>query len=484
MITRLREEQGVALVVALLVTFVVMLLSTVVVSQAIHNTGQSGYDRKRLTSVNAAEAGLNYYYNYLQEIEPENLVTTPVTLPLGAAPGTVELTATPTFYADEAGTIPFSGTPSNNNHPRSMVVTSVGTTNDGTERTMESFVVLNPIYGGLTGAIVTNSSTTFNNNFTVNGNNGNDGHVHVLNGNFVVPSGLETIKGDVWVTNGYASIGTNLHIYGELWAGGIPPNGHVTVNHPQALIDRDVKSTSSSVTVSQGTVVGGAYYCTGSPPGSNVQGSKIQTCDLGIPPTEPFPQIQYVQSGWESEGYYIHPAFTGATACTDARNYVEGSGSGTFQGGAGVPSGYTGVVVYIDATCTYGSSNNVTVTLGKNLAILTEGGINLSQRSNWNGSGTTKNLYLMSPWPASGSPSCPTQNVTLGNNTGFNSLVQTFVYSGCTVTMNNNNSAFNGQVLGSSVTVGNNFNMTYKPVLVPGAEVIGFEQDIAYIREV
>jgi hypothetical protein len=90
----------------------------------------------------------------------------------------------------------------------------------------------------------------------------------------------------------------------------------------------------------------------------------------------------------------------------------------------------------------------------------------------------------MSPWPASGSPSCPTQNVTIGNNTGFNSLVYTFVYSACTVAMNNNNSPMQGQVVGSTVTVGNLFNMTYKSLTVPGAEIIGFEQDIAYIREV
>lgn len=479
MMTKLREEEGAALVVALLVTFVVLLLSTVVVSQSIHNTGQSAYDRKRLTSVNAAEAGLDYQYNYLQTVEPENLVMTPVTLPLGSAPGRVEFTSTPTFYADEDGTIPFSDPPSNNNHPRSVVITSVGTTNDGTERTMESFVVLNAIYGGLTGAIVTNSTVNFTNNITINGNDGNDGDVYVLNGDFNATSGIETIKGDVYVTNGSATIDTNLHIYGEVWA-----NGFVDVDHPGALVDVDVKSTTSSVTVPRGTVKGNAYYCTGTAPGSNVQGSKIQTCDLGPPPTEPFPQIKYDQSAWESEGYYIHAAFTGANACTDARNYVEGSGAGTFQSGNGVPAGYTGVVVYIDSTCTYSNSNNATITLGKNLAILTEGGINLTQRSDWNGSGSMRNLTLMSPYPATGTPSCPTQDVTVGNLTRFNSLVSTFVYSPCTVRMNNNNSAFQGQVVGQTVAVGNLFNMTYKPIVVPGAEVVGFEQDIAYIREV
>ena len=43
---------------------------------------------------------------------------------------------------------------------------------------------------------------------------------------------------------------------------------------------------------------------------------------------------------------------------------------------------------------------------------------------------------------------------------------------------------FQGQVIGQTVNIGNLFNMTYKPILVPGAEIVGFEQDIAYIREV
>jgi hypothetical protein len=139
--------------------------------------------------------------------------------------------------------------------------------------------------------------------------------------------------------------------------------------------------------------------------------------------------------------------------------------------------------VRITGTCTYSNSNNATISLSKNLAIVTDGGVNLSQRSNWNGSGDVK-LYFMSAWPASGTPTCPTQDVYLGNNTSFNSAVRAFVYSPCTASMLNNNSAFQGQVIGNTVVIGNLFSMTYKPVLVPGAQIVGFNEDIAYIREI
>lgn len=472
-----KDENGAALIVALGVTFVVLMLSTVVVSQAIHNSQQSGYDRRRLTSVNSAEAGLNYYFNYLEQTPASSLSTAAVTRSLGTSPNTSSFTITPTYYSDRAGTVAFSGTPSSSNFPQSVRLVSVGTSNNGVARKMESFVQLTAVYGGLSGALIANSTTTFSNNFTLNGNSGNDADVYVLSGDFSVPSGLETIKGNIFVPAGTASIGTGLHLYGDVWS-----NGSVTINHPQAQVDGNAKSTTSSITVSSGHVSGAAYYCTGAAP-SNVTGSKIQTCALGAPPSQAFPQIKYSASAWDALGYKEY-VFSGATACTDARTWLEGSGATQWNGGAIVPSPYTGAVMRITQACTFVTSNNATITLNKNLGISTVGAIDLSQRSDWNGVGSTKSLFFMSPWPDSGSPSCPAQNVSLQNNTNFNSLVQTGVYSACTVTMNNNNSAFSGQVIGATLSIGNNFNMTFRPVVIPGAVISSFREDIAYIREV
>src|SRR3972149_4990341 len=123
---KVHEGRGAALTVALLITFVVMMLSTLVIQQAIHNTDAAGYDRSRLTSVNAAEAGLNYYYNYLGNTTIDSLATTATTRTLGSDPGTSSFTATPTFYADTAGSVAFSGTPSASNFPQSGTGVSVG----------------------------------------------------------------------------------------------------------------------------------------------------------------------------------------------------------------------------------------------------------------------------------------------------------------------------------------------------------------------
>lgn len=55
------RDEGLALVVALMVAFLSFVIATAVLAQAIHNVTQSGYGRKRLTAVNAAEAGLNWF---------------------------------------------------------------------------------------------------------------------------------------------------------------------------------------------------------------------------------------------------------------------------------------------------------------------------------------------------------------------------------------------------------------------------------------
>jgi Tfp pilus assembly protein PilX len=61
-----REERGIAMITAMLVTFVVFLLSAVVIQQAIHNINGSAKDRNRLSAVSAAEAGLDWAYSKIE----------------------------------------------------------------------------------------------------------------------------------------------------------------------------------------------------------------------------------------------------------------------------------------------------------------------------------------------------------------------------------------------------------------------------------
>ena len=79
-----REESGIAMVVAMMVVFVVVLLSIVIMDLSIHNVDQAAYDRKRVTSVAASEAGIDRAWNLVQYTRPENL---PVLHPRHGYPG-------------------------------------------------------------------------------------------------------------------------------------------------------------------------------------------------------------------------------------------------------------------------------------------------------------------------------------------------------------------------------------------------------------
>jgi hypothetical protein len=454
--SRLRAEDGMAMVLAIMVSFVILLISTTVVAQSISSLNGSGLDRRRALSVHAAEAGVDQLYRYFSTTTPANLSAGPFSVAVNTQPNATSVTATVT-YVNAAGTTmlpPFTST----TYPSGVLVTSVATTGTGVKRTMQSYLTLAPRYAGFDQAIMSANSATFSNNFTVNGQNGDDADVYVLNGNLSL-SNSSTVHGTLYVPAGSATLSGNSILYGSIWA-----NGSVTTNSPNT-ITRDVTSSTGSVVV--GGQVGGnvraGLAVTGA---SNVAGTVLQNSPQGAPPTQTFPAIGYSQAAWAAAGYTNIQTFTD---CAAARDYVEGTWTGN-------------TVIRITAACQYNNGNNATVNLNGNLAIVTDGGVTMSQKSDWNGITSTRNLFLISTAPAA---SCTgSKDILVSNNTTFNNLVQAFVYTPCAVTMSNSNT-FAGQIMGGTVTVGNLFVMNYRPVLVPGASnVSGFDENIAYIREV
>jgi hypothetical protein len=464
------SEEGMAMVVALLVSVVLLLLSIVVVQQSIHDVTSSAYDRQRLTSVNAAESGGNYYYAYLQSTTVDAMTCAPTTQTIASAPRAASFTATPTFYDANGDVMPCaSATPfSSTYYPSSVLIDSVGTVDGQTPRRMQTYVRLTPVYGGFGAAVLTNNGADFPNNFDIYGNNGNDGDVYILNGDLKITN-TPHIRGNVNVPNGGATISGNSNILGNLWA-----NLGITLNNPATVTGNVISSTGSIG--GSGAISGNATAGT-TISGVSLAGTPYPNTISPKPPTQPFPQITFNSADWS--GYNIQ-TFTGANACTAAYSYVTG---GTWS---------TDTVVRITGStpCTFNVSNNTTVNVNANLAIITDWGINFLNQSNWNGATSTKSLFFISTWPDNGCPD-PTgsfdaveKTVATANNTNFNSYVQAFFYSPCKVSMNNT-SNFAGQVLGGTVQIGNQFTMSFRPVLVPGyGTITSFREDIAYVREV
>lgn len=479
MLTRLRdEERGVAMIIAVSVAFVVLLLSTIVVAQSIHSIESSGYDRERLLSVNAAEAGTNQWYAYLQTTPTLSMAADPgcssstglltLSATVQSGPSVAAFSAVGTFYGTDGTTTMNCSTFSDTNFPSYVKVRSTGTINGSPNRTLETYVRLTPNYGGFAAAILAINGTTITNSFTINGNSGNDGDIYILNGNFRVTNSM-TLSGNIYVPAGTAQVENTSTVKGNVWA-----NGNVTLQN-SATIQGDALSTSGNIsgsgTINDDATAGGTV----NPVGLTIGGIVTSGVTMPAVPTQAFPQITSATAPWIASGYTLVDlsTSTGATLCAKARDWIMNRWA---------TSGITNALIRINTTCTFSNSNNDTFSILGNLAILNDGGFNFSQQSNWNGTtGSIKHIHFISVYSATCSST--TKDISVGNNTNFNSFTNVSFYTPCAATMSNTN-AFSGQVLSKDITIGNNFKMTYKPVLVPGITgVTGFKQDISYIHE-
>jgi hypothetical protein len=452
------------MVVSLLVAMVVLILSTIVVGQSIHALNASGYDRKRLTSIAAAEAGMNYWFSYLQTTPAASLDCSTKTQTIASQPATSSFSAVAVFYnaSSTVMTCPFSNT----NYPSYALITSTGSVNGNPARKMQTYVRLTPDYGGFGAAILANNGTSLSNNFDVFGQTGNDGDVYILQGSLVITN-TPDVHGNIYVPFGGVSLTNNNTIWGSVYA----RDAVVDNSEIKGSVWNETGGISGSGIIGGSATSGGAIAST-----LTVAGTKSPNTFVPATPMKAFPTIGYVATDWTSQGYtvYTPPA---ATACASALTYIKSTwASGNLVVRIGAPA----------TACTFVTGNNDTFTLKGNLAIITDWGIDLSQQSNWNGVSGLKKLYFISTAPAASCPASGTtnKNVLVGNSTNFDAFTNTFFYTPCTAVMSNQNN-WKGQVMATNVTINNNYTMTYTPVLVPGQSgIVGFKQDIAYVREV
>jgi hypothetical protein len=483
-----RDEHGAALIISLMVAFVVLLLSIYVVDLSIHSSTQSSYDRKRVLSVSAAEAGLNQFWALLQTTAPEHLPCSapfegrvdPPHASLDTSPGVASFSVRPTYYADAEGTSPIDCTQlGQSTPPASVLVTSVGRTDGTVPRTMQAFMKLSGSRsGGYEAAIIAENGLTMSNNLTVDGGNLLEASVYVNDGNLDMTSGNMTIKGSVYVHDGWAKLGGSTNVTGDVWAWGA-----VTIDGP-ATVSGDAWSSSSSLGVlggTGGTINGCAKAATSIDPRLRVPtGCKVISPSDIHPPDQPLPHICWASGDGscqdiDTEGYTIVPE----TSCAAARAYLT---STTISGN---------VIVRLAPTspCVLTFATNDRINFTGNLIVFSDYGIDTSNKVTWTGPTSGKLSLIVGYREGIVCDAAGTYDIRISNNTNFvNSTVA--LYSPCTIHLSNNGklepkASFQGQILGGTVKVENNFAMKYIPVIIPGVSPIsGFRQDVVYVREV
>ena len=304
MLDRFNEEDGMALIVSLMVAFVILMLSSVIVAQSIHSLNASGYDRQRLTSYNAAEAGVNAWWEDLQTTTLASLSCIDEGGGHEHRPERGPVLRQATFFAADATTTmtcPFTSA----NPPSFVRILSTGSSEGEAAREVEAFGQLTPVRTGFGAAIMAVNGTTFNNSFTVYGSSGNNGDIYILNGNLNI-SNSPTVYGNVYVPLGSATLGNNSEVKGDVWA-----NGTVSVSNP-SMVSGNAKSTAGNISGS-GTVTGDAT-AVGTTTIGSVGGSRYPGTNPGPVPTQTFPQITNSTTAWTNAGYTLVGPFTGGVS--------------------------------------------------------------------------------------------------------------------------------------------------------------------------
>ena len=90
------------------IVFVVLVLSTTVLGMSVHNVEQSAYDRRRVSAVVAAEAGLNQTFSFIASASPSEIASSGCQFAqtLEGEPQDASFTAVATLYDAAWNTIP------------------------------------------------------------------------------------------------------------------------------------------------------------------------------------------------------------------------------------------------------------------------------------------------------------------------------------------------------------------------------------------
>jgi len=447
-------EQGVALITALLVSFVVLIMSVTIVNLTVHNQRQSGSARQRVQSIAAAEAGIDYYLSYLQHFsESLPLCSISRTLPT-VNPAT--FTATPTFY-DAAGTTLSCPLPASA-HPAAVLIRSVGRTGaDVTRRTMEAYATLSALPGPTfdnVGAMFAEHEIHSHATGTIGGNQYNDADVYsngkirihatmIFNGSVYGQDEIELKKGTQVRRHAWAYKKLELKDYSRV-AG---------------------NAVSSIEKIEGGGSVGGNARA-GKSIQAQVSGTVTPDSPSAAPTLRTYPTFTYDSAAWSSAGYTI-------------RNYTDcNAAEADIASWWGASSGSN--LVRVTGGCKL--ENFASSAIKGNLAIVTDDDLKFKKNVRWTASGGPWNVHIFACLNEDGG--C---EVKFEENSGIGANLPTMIYTTPDHDHKvHSDSSFivSGQVFAGKLDLKKYLNFSYVRLPVPGVGIGGYLENVEYKREV
>ena len=458
------------MVLALTVTFVVLLLSLYVVRLAIHDVDQSGYDRRRLLSVSASEG------------RHQRLLRVPQSAPPGRRAEHAQhdqvLPAGRRFDRPQHGDVRcddrsvlqrrrwawLACPPPSGAVPAAVETTSIGQAPSGFPRAMG---VLRPAFAGLRrheGEAPVGREHRPSNRSTLNGFDGSDADAY-FNGSLTVTKN-QTFFGSVYV-QGLVLLSKSTLIDGHL-VGAV--RNH---DEPGRGEQRRVRHDGGDLDQQPGGDDGDAKASTTIASTSEVQGgSNPGTTGLATPPPKPSRRSRSTSRSGTTRDSSSRTPRRSRAARRPELDHEPGESPRWDELGRAHRRFVRPGLRQRDDHPSWESAN------------LMDGSITMSQHPVWQSTSGNHSLYLVSVNSTAGVCTRGTsKNITTSNQTEFVILalpdrLDVFMYTSGTINMSNQ-SAMNGQVYGCPVNVTNQTTLNYVPVFVPGlTEVTGFRQNI------
>jgi hypothetical protein len=528
---RLKDEEGVAMITAILVSVIVISLSAVAIQLALHNVGTSAYDRKRVQAVAAAEAGIDATMEQLQTAQAQSNGT--LNLPCSYVPGSaLAFQSTPISlqmapgaqyqvavgFVDQNGAgLSCTSVQSGAVTPSSAYITSTGvatatSSSIAVSRTLYTQVTLIP-NTGFTQALFSNGQFSSQNQFTITGYNSNNGNIYT-NGDFVCNNN-STVYGSVYAQGG-ATIGSSCTMAQDLWTG-----SSISMSNT-AEVKGNLTSSTGGLTLQNSAKIDGNVKVNGTctdngtacaAPSSYIGGTLATGSASPLPPKYPFPALEWAtgspsdfKPGYQALGYTVYNATsTPSVTCANAATAI--------ATGFTPPASSPGAIVDVSPTvCPIQFGNNAVVNVNTNTTIVVNGSFTTNNLVTFSGTAgacpqnktlptnpiANGNCILAVIVPSSSVPGftratpCPspfnttgTYDISFSQQTVFKNL-EVFFYTPCNVNAQNNQGMAGQVYAGGAAQIGNQFQLAYVPIPFPTAstEIVGYQVSPVFLREV
>lgn len=514
-------ERGSAVIAAIAVALIVLALGTVVVTQSIVVSRDSGRDRARTVQVHGAEGLVDAVYAQLESSTPCAWPTTGVEV-VNTAPGSTDVVASIAYWdADGNPLTCLNGALSG--LPARALVTATAEATEGTgfgiqpRRTVQSEVLMTPhVTPGFGAAVFSaNGGEVTNTAITNPTSPETPADVWIDSGNVSVNS-AGRVNGRLLVPQGRVDFSNTAQVVGDLWA----LNGFTVHQNPgngAYSVTGNVTVARAGVTLANGVMIGGDLTAAGAlttwgTPAPRIDGARnLNVADIPLLEPVGLPEVLYRPADWSGftvESYleWIKWNADGAggthTPAATWSNFRRtplstsnqcGQLSAMNYGLGGPLTSRSTPRIYDAWACGTIQMREMDIVLYSDVVIFAKG-FTLSNAMNIrSGDGGDHRLWLIVPdQNANGVAQCAggATEINISNSLTTHANTAVFFYTPCRVNMSNN-LVLRGQVYGSNVILRNGVVINYVPMGIPG--VIGlsgtsttadsFTIDVVYKRE-